>query len=170
MLILEATGGLVSFNFTIIAQVVSFLVLFWVLWKLLYGPVVSILEKRKAEIAAAIDSAKQIQLDAEAARKEYNERLATARREADEILEGARREAAAMKEEITREARSEADRQIARAKQDIELARKQAVGEVREQIVNLTVAAAAQVMSHSLNGEQHRKLIEETIERAGGLN
>ena len=79
-------------------EIVNFLVLVWLLHRLLYRPVLAVIQRRRDEIAAQARQAEARQAEAEQRKAEYERRLedwaaerAKRRRELDEELEGERR-------------------------------------------------------------------------------
>jgi F-type H+-transporting ATPase subunit b len=96
--------------FTVIAQIINFLILVALLKRFLYGPIVRAMDRREAEIASRLDAASEKTADAEKERARYEglaEELAGNR---DELLANAREEAAALRQELLANARTEADR------------------------------------------------------------
>ncbi|HWQ12793.1 MAG TPA: hypothetical protein VNL77_08335, partial [Roseiflexaceae bacterium] len=75
-------------------EIVNFLVLVWLLHRLLYRPVLAMIQRRRDEIAASTQAAEALRAEAEQLKAEYDRRLedwagerARARRELDEELE-----------------------------------------------------------------------------------
>ena len=62
---------MVNFNATLIAQILNFLVLVFVLAKFAYKPVCNIMEERKNKIASDLEAAEKAKTDAEAVKAEY---------------------------------------------------------------------------------------------------
>jgi F-type H+-transporting ATPase subunit b len=60
---------------TFILELINFLVLVWILKRLLYRPVLDIIARRRASIDETMAEAKRIETDAQALRQKYNERL-----------------------------------------------------------------------------------------------
>ena len=53
-------------GFTVVAQIINFLILLFLLRRFLYGPIIKIMEERQAKIAAQLAEAKQLKETAEA--------------------------------------------------------------------------------------------------------
>ena len=83
---------MVNINATLIAQILNFLVLVFVLAKFVYKPVLGIMEERKNKIASDLETAEMAKKDAEAVKAEYAAKLADARQEAQAIIENALRQ------------------------------------------------------------------------------
>ena len=74
---------MVNFNATLIAQVLNFLILVFILAKFAYKPLMKIMDDRKNKIAGDLAAAETAKTDAESIKAEYAAKLAAARQEAD---------------------------------------------------------------------------------------
>ena len=59
---------------------------------------------------------------------------------------------------------------LERARNEIQLERDAAISSLRREFAGLTIAAAERVIHQSLDGEQHRQLIEEVLAEAPASN
>ena len=66
---------MVSINATLIAQILNFIVLLWVLAKFAYKPLIKAMDNRRNRIINDLDTAEQTRLDAEALKAQYVEQL-----------------------------------------------------------------------------------------------
>lgn len=94
---------------TVVAQIVNFLVLVWLLKRFLYGPVVRMMEKREQRIAERLAEAEKIKEEAEAQGRVYRQQQAELERQRAAILSGARDEAERTQRDMLRAARADAD-------------------------------------------------------------
>lgn len=97
--------------FTVIAQIINFLILVWLLKKFLYGPIIGAMTTRQQKIAAALDEARQKTEQAEVAARKYQAQRAELDAQHDNWLEQARQEVGTRREEWLKQARSEIDAQ-----------------------------------------------------------
>src|SRR5512135_1691282 len=96
--------------FTVIAQIINFLILVALLKRFLYGPIVRAMDRREEEIASRLDAAAKKSVDAEQERERY-ETLARELAEArEEMRAGAREEAEELREDLLEKAREEVGR------------------------------------------------------------
>lgn len=128
-----------------------FLILFFLLTKFAWKPILSAVKEREQSINQALDAAKEAKKEV-ANMKADNERLlAEARQERDNIL----KEARAVKEQIVaqakQEAQVEANKIINAAKLSIEAERKQAVTELKAQVAELSADIAQRVVGAELS-------------------
>lgn len=142
---------------------VIFLVLLWVLGKYAWGPVLSGLQGREEFIRGALEQAKQDRDAAEARLAEYEAKLATARHEVEAILDEARRDADVVRRREEEKAKEEAERMIARARREIEIASETAVKDLYARATQLATEAASRILGRELNPEDHERLVRESI-------
>ena len=100
----------------LIAQIINFLVLLFVLYKFAYGPIVAMLEKRQRKIEQGLADAEAARKNLEKSGEKQKEILKKARAEAKVIVEKAHKQAEKSKVEIAAEAKEQAEKiQIGRA-------------------------------------------------------
>ena len=142
-------------------------ILFLLLKKFLYKPVISVLEKRRADIEgdyAAADEAKRAAL---ASKTEYEEKLSHAELEADEMRKSAADEAKRHGERLVAEARDKADGIVRQAEAQIELERKKAESDMKREIAEVSTKLAEKLIERELNADTHRELIDSVINDMG---
>ncbi|MCL4200616.1 F0F1 ATP synthase subunit B, partial [Patescibacteria group bacterium] len=100
----------------LLAQVVNFLVIMVVLQKLLYKPILTMLEKRKKEIAEGLHLTQKMREEEERLKEKQEKALAKAREDALQIIEDAKKQAKETEKELVAEAHTQAAAIIARAK------------------------------------------------------
>ena len=146
-------------NATLIAQILNFIVLLWVLAKFAYKPLIKAMNDRRNRIINDLDSAEQTRLDAEALKVQYVEQMANARQEATEIVDKANKVAQNLHDEFIEQARAEKDAMMATAKERIEQDKKQALVDIRTQVIALSTQIASKVVNQKLNSTEDQKLV-----------
>ncbi|MFZ5641405.1 MAG: F0F1 ATP synthase subunit B [Bacillota bacterium] len=149
--------------------IANFLVLLFILKKLLYKPMLQMLDDRKKSIEDAINNAETAKIEAEKLRKDYETRLAEARQEAQDIIAKATKLGEEMKQEIVTSAQNEANKAIQRAQEEISRERDQAVAALRDEVATLAVLAAGKVIGKTITVEDHAKMVKEFVEEVGDL-
>lgn len=155
---------MVNFNATLIAQILNFLVLVFVLAKFAYKPVCNIMEERKNKIASDLEAAEKAKTDAEAVKAEYAAKLAEAKQEAQAIVDAARKTAQAAHDKIMADTKAEQDQVIATAKEAIAMEQKKAMDEVRAQVINLSMIAASKIVEQKLGSEEDKKMASKIVD------
>jgi len=146
-----------------IAAILIFLLLLAVLGRWAWKPLVTQLRRREQSIADAVEQSEQRERESRDLLAHYTERIESAQHEAQEVIAAARREAAGIREEITAAAREEGQKFIAAAKQEVQQAKQEALRELYESAAELCTEVAAQVLSKSLDENEHHRLLEESI-------
>lgn len=146
---------------------INIFILFFALSYLLFNPARAFLEKRRQKIADELNQAAQDQKDAAEMKAEYEAKLKAVNKEADAILEEARRKAKRREVEIIDEAKAEAARIVERAGKEIELERKKALDEMKQEVVSIASLMAGKVVAASIDTKVQDALIEETLKEMG---
>jgi F-type H+-transporting ATPase subunit b len=146
----------------LIAQMINFAIVLFVLWKWAYRPVLQLLAERRERIAESVANADKIKAElarTEAARREI---LDKANIQANKEIVEARAAAARVLETETQKAIAAAEQIIAKAREASEADRNRMVAELRREIGQLVVKATAQVTGKILTMEDQKRLAEET--------
>jgi F-type H+-transporting ATPase subunit b len=159
-------AGLLTINGTLIAQLVIFLVMLGILYRVAWGPLLRILNERRARIAQGVEATQRALQELEAAEKERQAKLEDARREAQAMLDRITKQAEDLRKELEAKAREQAEALIAKARAEIQQERQKAVQDLRSQVADLAVMAAGRIIGESLDAKKHRELIERAIEEA----
>lgn len=106
--------------FTIIAQIVNFLILVFLLWHFLYKPVTRVMDEREQKIEDRIEEAKRKEEEAEEEKKEYEDKQAELERKRESMIGEAKKEAEEKRKELIGRARKEAEEARRRWSQAVE--------------------------------------------------
>jgi F-type H+-transporting ATPase subunit b len=148
---------------------VIFALVFLVLWKWAWKPMREQLEARENRIRDTVEKARELKEEAEALLEKHREQMDRAKADAQEIVNQGREAAERVQREAAEAGQLEAREIIDRAKREIDLETKKAIHEIRREAVDLTLAAASQVLSRSLEDDDHRRLTSEVIEELDRL-
>ena len=152
---------------TMIFTWVNMLILFTVMKKFLFKPVMNILEQREAEVQKIYDDANEANEKAATLEKEYSEKMAQAREEAGEIIKQATLTAQKREKEIIESAHVEVASMTRRAETQIAQERKKAYQEIKNEISDISVAIAGKMVQREIKAEDHEALISQFIENVG---
>ena len=156
-------GGLISVDKSLIIQIVNFLILFFILKRLLYKPLLAKMEERTSAIKKSLDEAQAARAEA-ARQQEANElRLRTAHAEAAAIRDQALREAADESRKHIEAAQVQARRMVEDTKAQLETEVRRAREELRREVADLAVAVAEKLVHKSLREEDHRRIVADAI-------
>ena len=158
----------VGVNFwTMIFAWVNLLILYLFLKKLLFKPLKNMIDSRQKEIDDMYSDADEAKASAEKLQAEYEERLEGAKEESEQILKNAHRRALAREEEIIREADEKAEKILAHAREEIELDKKRALNEVKDEVSDLALGIASAIIERDVSAREHEAFIDEFIENIG---
>ena len=148
---------------TILAQMLNFFILVWLLARFAYKPLLAMMTERKERIAKDLEAAEKARAEAEKFKADYAAQIAKARHEAQEIVEKAHHQAKVSTAEEVAAARAQIENEKDRARQDIAIERDRAMNSLRNEVVSLSVAMAGKVVAKDMNSETNTKLIEDAI-------
>lgn len=145
----------------LLMQIFGILALLALLNRFAYGPILNILEERKARIAKGLEDARQAAVARDNAEAEAKNIIDAARAEAAKIRSDAVASAEESTKSIETNAREEARSILAKANTDAEGRRDAALADMRPQIAAIAIAAAQKVVGESLDEGRQRALIND---------
>lgn len=152
---------------TVIFAIINFCILVVGLEVFLYKPVCNMLDSRKEEVANNLNSAEEAKLEAQKLKDEYAAQLQNARSEAQDIINQAAKIGEQTKADIVSEAREEAARLTAKAQADIAREKTEALNEIRNEIADLAVLAAAKVVGKTIDVADHQNMVNDFVKEVG---
>ncbi len=168
MSFLTGFESFVGVNFwTCLFTLLNLLILYKFMKKLLFKPVKNMIDTRQQEIDDLYADANQSKTDAAALKEQYEHRLAEAHAESEEILKVANRKAQLRQEEILRDAQEKAAQTLRRADEQVEMEKKRAMNEIKNDVSVMAVDIAAAVLARDINQEEHSALIDSFIDKLG---
>jgi F-type H+-transporting ATPase subunit b len=153
-------------NFVI--QIVSFLILYWLLSKYAFGPLMSLMQKRRDHVIGELKNAETSRLDAEKLFAEQKEALNQARKDAFDIIEQARVTSSRQADEMITKARNETVRLKDDAVKDIEIEKNKAIAALRSQVSAMSVMIASKIIEKQVDEKSQEQLIEHYLKEVGG--
>ena len=161
-------GEFLNINFfTALFTLVNTVALFFVLKKLLWGPIMKMIKDRQQEIDDMYAEADQAKSEASALRTEYEEKLAVAAQTSERIVKEAVERGQHREEDIIRQANAEADAILQKAQADIAQEKKKALNDAKNEIAGLAMDIAGKVVGRSLTDADQEKLVDQFIEELG---
>ncbi len=150
----------------IVLQSLSFVLLYWVLRRFLFGPIGNMVESRNREVAERLENAERDEKAMEAVRTEYERRIAEIETEARDRIQTAMTEAHRIAEDIKDRARREAEEIRARGLVQIQQEKEKALKEIQDQVVDLAVSAAQAAVRNTCDERANRELIGAFVREA----
>lgn len=158
MQLLEFDPGLILW------QLIVFVILFFLLAKLAWKPIIQSLKDREQSIQDALDTAEKARQEMAQLKSDNEKLLRQAREDQERILREAREAANKMKEEAQLEARKSADKIIEDARAAIQIEKQAAMRDVRVKIATFALEVAEKLMKKNLAEDKAQKaLVEDYI-------
>ena len=142
----EHQGGLINLDKSLFIQVINFLVLLFILWKLLYKPLVAKMEERTQAIKKSLEEAQAARAETERQRQQHAAQIQAALSEAQTIRATALKEAGEEQRRLVEAARAEAAKLVESAKAEMDQDIRRARQQLRQEVGDLAVQIAERLI------------------------
>ena len=158
----------IGVNFwTALFVLLNTIVLYLVLKKFLFVPVMNMIKSRQDEIDAMYKEAGEAKDSAQALETEYKEKLSQAALTGERMVKEAVERGQRREEEIVRQANMEAEAIMDKASADIAREKKKALNDAKNEISDIAMSIAEKVVGRELNPQDHLDLVDGFIDRLG---
>ena len=147
--------------------IVTFALLLLILWKFAWKPIIQALDARAEKVRGDIENAEKSRQESEKILAEHRESMSGAREEAAKIVAQGRKEAEDLKNSIVEKAAKEAQELSERVKKEIELAKENAINEIKTEIVVISTEIASKIIERNLTPEDQSSLVKEALNKIG---
>lgn len=145
------------------AQIINFTIIIVVLTKLLYKPILTMLEKRRKEIEEGLSLSQKMREEEEKMKSRKEKLIEEARKEARVILEEAKKHAKEVEKDIVAQAHGVASEVIAKGKSEVELLHLKLSKNMQREAVELAAAMTKRLLSSILSSADQHKLIQKHL-------
>jgi F-type H+-transporting ATPase subunit b len=146
-----------------------FLILFFLLKKYAWGPILEGLHKREDAIRSAVEEAKLARAETERERAKFQREMEEAFAKIPAMMDEARRDAQTMADEMRARAQADIQADRDRLRREIELAKDQALQQIWSQAATLATLISARTLKRDVSEEDHRRLIDEALKEMRGV-
>ena len=153
---------------TLIAQICNLFIQLFLAKKFFLDKVKAILDQRREAADKEITDAQAARAEAEEIKKTYEQNMLEARAKADDLLLNAQRTANSRSEEIIGQAQQAAAQIKQKPAADIEMEKKKALNDAKNEISGLALAIAGKVVARELNAADQEQMIDRFINELGG--
>ena len=153
---------------TLIAQICNLFIQLFLAKKFFLDKVKAILDQRREAADKEITDAQAARAEAEVIKQTYEQIMKEARAKADDLLLNAQRTANSRSEEIIGQAQQAAAQIKQKAASDIEMEKKKAINDAKNEISGLALAIAGKVVARELNSADQEQMIDRFIDELGG--
>jgi len=155
--LIQVTPGLMIWT------IVCFGITFFVLKRLAFARVQAMIDERRERIRQSIEEADNAREEARRLLDEHRSLIGQAKSDAEEILAEARKIADAQRERVRQETEEDRQRRLEETKRQIEQATQSALGEIRNEVAQLSLLAAEKITRKSLTDADQQRLIDEAL-------
>lgn len=156
--------------FTTLAQMINFLILIWLLKKLLYKPVLNTIQQRDQAVADRLQQAEQTMQEAEQLKQQYQKQLDTLHQQQSSILQQTQQQAGAEKAEQLKQLAQEMELKKQQFDKNM-LAEQQAQQKLVKQVVTEQVLQTSSKILADLSGQSlEQQIIEHFLQQLKSLS
>lgn len=160
--------GFIGVNFwTALFVLLNTLAIFFVAKKYLFVPVHKMITDRQNEIDSKYADADQAKSDAQKMADEYQKKLSDAQATSERLVKEAVARGQSREEEIVRQANAEASAILNKAAADVELEKKKAINDAKNEISSMAMAIATKVVGRELTSADQSAMVEQFIDELG---
>jgi F-type H+-transporting ATPase subunit b len=155
--LIQVTPGLMIWT------IICFLITFFALKKLAFGRIQATIDERRERIQNSLTEADNARDEARRLLEEHRKLIGQAKSEGEEILAEARRIADSQRERVREETEEDRRRRLEETRRQIEQATHQALGQIRDEVAKLSLAAAEKITRKTLTSADQQRLIDEAL-------
>ena len=152
---------------TLIDQICNLFIQLFIFKKFFWNKILAILDQRRQAADQEISDAKAAHAEADAIKATYEQNMKQAQEKADGILANAQKTATLRSEEIISQAQAAAAQIKSKASADIEMEKKKAINDAKNEISGLAMAIAGKVVERELNTADQASMIDRFIDELG---
>lgn len=157
-------------DINLVFTIINLLILFLLLKKFLFGPVVSVMEQRKALIEEQLSNAAKAEASANKLKDDYEETFKNADAQVVDIISDAKKNAKVEYDKIVADAHTQAGKIVENAEKNMEVQKEKALRDMESQIADLAMSAATKVINDKSSELDNAKLYDEFLGKAGDAN
>ena len=130
----------------LVIQMVNFAIVFVVLWKFLYIPLIEVIKKRQNEIEKGLKDAQKAKEELETIHKKEEEIISEARKKAQDIADNAKKSAELQAQEIVSDAKDKAESILDEASKIAKAEKDKALKQAKQDIAKAAILAASRIL------------------------
>lgn len=154
----------------LVAQIVNFLIIFYLLKRFLYKPVFEMLKKRQDTIADSLKRAEEIKVTLENTVEEEKKILLKAQSEGKKIIDDARLQASQAAKEIEENTKKQTEKMILEAKQQIEYESKEIERQISEKVSMLASDMLTKSLEGIFNAKEQKQILDRSLKQIKKVN
>ena len=153
----------------LLTQLISFLILFLLLKKFLYRPVIKMLEDRAEKIKTSLEAADKVKQEAEQTTAANESLMLKAREESQALISESREQAKKIKESELEKSKLQIEIERKRALDEIRSEQDKIINNIRSEFSGLAISAAEKIIEREVNENNHKEIIQLFLEKAKNI-
>lgn len=150
----------------LVAQIINFLILLFLLYKFLYKPILNLLEKRSRKIQKSLEDAKKIKEELKKTEETRNKKMAEVQAQVQKIIEEANKNTEEVKSKTLDHAHQESEKIIKKTQEDIKREKEKMLAEVKEELADLVIKTSSKVIEKRIDEKTDKELIEKILKES----
>lgn len=155
---------MVDISLTMVMQWINFGVLLFILYHILYKPLVKFLDERSREIDNNLKDAADQSAKAQDLMAQYESKIKAVEKEAEQFMENMKRDALREKHKIMQRAEDEATATLERARKEIVSEFEHARSELKKEVSTIAVRCAQKILEKEVSEQEHAAFITQFLE------
>lgn len=156
--------GKIGFDWKLgLFNLINFFVLFWLLKKYLFAPMMKVINERHEKAQEAVENFKKAQTEVNMAEQNAQKIIDEARKNSNEIISSAKQDADSMTEKMKDKAKGEIELLVSQARKNIAIEKKQMREEIKCEVVDLVVDTTEKVLGEKIDSKKDAELIKLTV-------
>jgi len=147
----------------LIAQIINFAIVFFVLYKFALKPLLGTMQDRTAQIEKGLADAKKTEEKLAQTESAYEEKMEQARLKAEKVIEDAGLKGEEKRKEMLEKTRAEIGVIINQEKEQIRQEKEKTLKEIKAEVSDLIIASLEKVLDSELNADKEKELIKKVL-------
>jgi F-type H+-transporting ATPase subunit b len=152
--------GNIGFDWKLaLANLVNFLIIYYLLKRFAFGPISKIINERKSKVEEGIEMVQKAEVGLSASQEEAEKIISNARHESNEIIAKAHDQAKVLIEHASIQSAKDKDTMLAQMQAKIEKERHEMQSAVQGEISDLIIMSTEKIIGKDISEDSHKKII-----------
>ena len=156
--------------FTVVAQIINFLILVWLLKHFLYDRVIQAMDAREEKVRARLESAEEKEKESENAAEDYRRKNQEIDKKRKEMLDRAKKEAENQRKELIRQAREDVDHLRSKWEESVQQEKASFLLQLKQLAGQQVVAVSRRALKDLADAELEEQCIAVFLNRLKKMN
>ena len=165
---MEALSKLGIHPLLLIAQIVNFVILLWLLNRFLYKPLLKLFRDRSSKIEQGIKTAEDLKRQAADAEEKNKQYIEGAKKEAHNIIDQATKLGDEEKKKIMEVAKDESNKIVERTIIEIKNEKKNIMADIKKEVGEMVVSLSSAMVKKTLDEKTQKQLLREALKEVEG--